>query len=128
TASATVNPATAVVWGTDNGLALQAAANACPSSASTAPSIAPFTSKGCVLLVPSPGNSGTGDYMFTTGAENAGTDGTYPDGPRVHPIVCVGVEENWSGRADLNRGPPAPKAGALPGCATPRLRGRSLRL
>jgi hypothetical protein len=27
----------------------------------------------------------------------------------------------WSGRADLNRGPPAPKAGALPGCATPRL-------
>ena len=28
---------------------------------------------------------------------------------------------NWSGRADLNRGPPAPKAGALPGCATPRL-------
>src|SRR5208337_4944688 len=29
--------------------------------------------------------------------------------------------ENWSGRADLNRGPPAPKAGALPGCATPRL-------
>jgi site-specific DNA recombinase len=28
--------------------------------------------------------------------------------------------EEWSGRADLNRGPPAPKAGALPGCATPR--------
>jgi site-specific DNA recombinase len=36
--------------------------------------------------------------------------------------------EEWSGRADLNRGPPAPKAGALPGCATPRLRGRPLRL
>ena len=30
-------------------------------------------------------------------------------------------ESDWSGRADLNRGPPAPKAGALPGCATPRL-------
>jgi hypothetical protein len=29
--------------------------------------------------------------------------------------------DKWSGRADLNRGPPAPKAGALPGCATPRL-------
>jgi hypothetical protein len=28
--------------------------------------------------------------------------------------------EEWSGRPDLNRGPPAPKAGALPGCATPR--------
>ncbi len=26
----------------------------------------------------------------------------------------------WSGRRDLNSGPPAPKAGALPGCATPR--------
>src|ERR1700730_8935728 len=26
----------------------------------------------------------------------------------------------WSGRPDLNRGPPAPNAGALPGCATPR--------
>ena len=34
----------------------------------------------------------------------------------------------WSGRADLNRGPPAPKAGALPGCATPRLRGDPFRL
>ena len=27
---------------------------------------------------------------------------------------------NWSGRPGSNRGPPAPKAGALPGCATPR--------
>jgi hypothetical protein len=26
----------------------------------------------------------------------------------------------WSGRWDLNSRPPAPKAGALPGCATPR--------
>src|SRR5687767_1814769 len=26
----------------------------------------------------------------------------------------------WSGREDLNLRPPAPKAGALPGCATPR--------
>ena len=28
---------------------------------------------------------------------------------------------DWSGRGDLNARPPAPKAGALPGCATPRL-------
>src|SRR5438128_11113916 len=28
--------------------------------------------------------------------------------------------KNWSGREDLNLRPPAPKAGALPGCATPR--------
>src|SRR4030095_9484950 len=26
----------------------------------------------------------------------------------------------WSGRLDLNQRPPAPQAGALPGCATPR--------
>src|SRR5262245_28511241 len=26
----------------------------------------------------------------------------------------------WSGRLDLNQRPPAPHAGALPGCATPR--------
>ncbi len=26
----------------------------------------------------------------------------------------------WSGREDLNLRPPAPHAGALPGCATPR--------
>jgi hypothetical protein len=29
-------------------------------------------------------------------------------------------QEDWSGRGDLNARPPAPKAGALPGCATPR--------
>ena len=33
---------------------------------------------------------------------------------------------NWSGREDLNLRPPAPKAGALPGCATPRLGVHSL--
>src|SRR5215469_6862274 len=35
------------------------------------------------------------------------------------------VEARWSGRGDLNSRPPAPKAGALPGCATPR---RQLRI
>ncbi len=34
-------------------------------------------------------------------------------------IRCV-----WSGRRDLNSRPPAPKAGALPGCATSRCRVR----
>ena len=29
-------------------------------------------------------------------------------------------QEIWSGRRDSNSRPPAPKAGALPGCATPR--------
>ena len=31
-----------------------------------------------------------------------------------------------SGRPDLNRGPPAPKAGAIPGYATPRSEGKLL--
>ena len=31
------------------------------------------------------------------------------------------ASEVWSGREDLNLRHPAPKAGALPGCATPRL-------
>src|ERR1700722_2698007 len=32
----------------------------------------------------------------------------------------------WSGCGDLNPGPPAPKAGALPSCATSRVPGRML--
>jgi CheY-like chemotaxis protein len=35
-----------------------------------------------------------------------------------HKLLCN--KEVWSGRPDLNRGPLAPKASALPGCATPR--------
>ena len=45
---------------------------------------------------------------------------------RVQPVFCgllprcyAGLEK-WSGRLDSNQRPPAPKAGALPGCATPR--------
>src|SRR5205809_2447836 len=37
---------------------------------------------------------------------------------------CRGFKQ--SGRPDLNRGPPAPKAGAIPGYATPRGRGKLL--
>jgi hypothetical protein len=46
---------------------------------------------------------------------------------QVDVVVTRGVassantrREIWSGRLDLNQRPPAPKAGALPGCATPR--------
>ncbi len=38
-------------------------------------------------------------------------------------IVC---SKNWSGRRDSNSRHPAPKAGALPDCATPRLCWRAL--
>ncbi len=61
-----------------------------------------------------------------------------PKGIRVSSIICVSIPspkarepemstvswdftlKNWSGRLDSNQRPPAPKAGALPGCATPR--------
>ncbi len=39
------------------------------------------------------------------------------------PLPRQGVHK--SGRPDLNRGPPPPKGGALPGCATPRSRAES---
>ena len=35
--------------------------------------------------------------------------------------VCL-LALDWSGRLDLNQRPPAPHAGTLPGCATPRRR------
>src|SRR5262245_13314772 len=44
------------------------------------------------------------------------------EGPQhgsVSETVLVNSQE-WSGRPDLNRGPHAPQACALPGCATPR--------
>jgi hypothetical protein len=40
-----------------------------------------------------------------------------PLGPGIQRIL---KGKQWSGRLDLNQRPPAPKAGALPGCATPR--------
>src|SRR5687767_11202251 len=38
----------------------------------------------------------------------------------IRPRVKTLHELEWSGREDLNLRHPAPKAGALPGCATPR--------
>ena len=35
-------------------------------------------------------------------------------------VQFLNPENIWSGREDLNLRPPAPKAGALPSCATPR--------
>src|SRR5581483_9305934 len=40
--------------------------------------------------------------------------------PLIPGSAIVSDSINWSGRGDLNARPPAPKAGALPGCATPR--------
>ena len=33
---------------------------------------------------------------------------------------CANYKGEWSGRLDSNQRPPAPEAGALPDCATPR--------
>src|SRR5213594_1991634 len=38
------------------------------------------------------------------------------------PVQPPAAGRSWSGREDLNLRHPAPKAGALPGCATPRHR------
>ncbi len=39
----------------------------------------------------------------------------------IRPSICLKTEnKNWSGRQDSNLRPSAPKADALPGCATPR--------
>ncbi len=43
----------------------------------------------------------------------------WQDAVAVFVLNCVS-NEDWSGREDLNLRLPAPKAGALPGCATPR--------
>jgi hypothetical protein len=52
------------------------------------------------------------------GTSRAGVRGRNPERSRRSPHSAR--EEGWSGRLDLNQRPPAPKAGALPGCATPR--------
>ena len=54
--------------------------------------------------------------------------GSTPPGPRTHRgamapsrwLGMAGAGDGWSGWPDLNRRPPAPKAGALPSCATAR--------
>src|SRR5690242_12813359 len=58
---------------------------------------------------------------FGSGAEVQTTPGWCAASRRVcYPTVTPGIGK-WSGRLDSNQRPPAPKAGALPGCATPRL-------
>ena len=39
----------------------------------------------------------------------------------MHGMNFKGSQLGWSGWTDSNRRPSAPKADALPGCATPRL-------
>ncbi len=43
--------------------------------------------------------------------------------PYLNPLPAIpDFQKPESGRLDLNQRPPAPKAGALPGCATPRMK------
>src|SRR5579864_8233408 len=54
---------------------------------------------------------------------NCRVDGVslYPTYRKPFDMIFERAKTNeWSGREDLNLRPPAPKAGALPGCATPR--------
>src|SRR5437763_11096347 len=63
---------------------------------------------------------GQGEAFHTKLVSPAGLE------PATHSLEgCCSVqlsygEEMWSGREDSNLRPPAPKAGALPDCATPR--------
>jgi hypothetical protein len=45
---------------------------------------------------------------------------TWPSRSNSPLRTSVQPSRPWSGRQDLNLRPPAPKAGALPNCATPR--------
>ncbi len=67
--------------------------------------------RGCAQLPPAPCGAGEGNRTPITSLE--GWSSTI----ELHPHA-----DFWSGREDLNLRPPAPKAGALPDCATPRPR------
>jgi hypothetical protein len=67
-----------------------------------------------------------------TGKWIAGCAPVHSADPLMRQLVVLeqdgdggGLGIMWSGWPDLNRRPPAPKAGALPGCATPRTRRES---
>ncbi len=55
----------------------------------------------------------------TSGRSHARPTGWFPSCPPTEQRHRP-AGRGWSGRLDSNQRPPAPKAGALPGCATPR--------
>jgi hypothetical protein len=57
--------------------------------------------------------SSSGERKFNAGCARQDRRGDLESADSISLI-------EWSGRADLNRGPLAPKASALPDCATPR--------
>ena len=63
-------------------------------------------------------------FLTSKRTESTGNSGSYEQTVRTSgwPRMSCFVKpvSKWSGREDLNLRPPAPKAGALPGCATPR--------
>ena len=56
---------------------------------------------------------------FDTVVSQLGQRTSESDGQGIDQLVS-NQRAVWSGRGDSNARPPAPKAGALPGCATPR--------
>ena len=59
--------------------------------------------------------------LFESGSTLGAPEGIRTPDPRLRrPLLFPLSYWRESGRADLNGRPPAPKAGALPGCATPR--------
>jgi hypothetical protein len=84
-----------------------------------------------LLLYPAelraPGSIGTAPHRGATLRRRIGAgDGSRTRDPQLGRLMLYQLSysrphpERWSGRADSNRRPPAPKAGALPDCATSR--------
>ena len=87
----------------------------------------------CVSIIYPSCRSAAGHHLLVKGTPDgnphspAENGQNYETNPIFHrPLGRNQLNRNqqgvWSGRGDLNARPPAPKAGALPGCATPRHR------
>src|SRR5262249_27653801 len=85
--------------------------------------IAPYSAPQLFKLPPAfliPLSSTTARQEFAIQAERTTPQHLEPNREQFRRFPA-GLFYAWSGRPDLNRGPHAPQACALPGCATPRL-------
>jgi hypothetical protein len=70
---------------------------------------------------PGPGRPVPGGKARRRGPlQNACTRGKKKQMRSANACICFPMKFEWSGRRDSNSRPSAPKADALPGCATPR--------
>jgi hypothetical protein len=84
------------------------------------PAHLPFVQVTCWCTLGTPCSTGAAFWPVAPRAENSSYKIDYSVLGEVFESESYLFDSNWSGRGDLNARPPAPKAGALPGCATPR--------